>query len=270
MTERFAAKISVGQFGATVSAGGGDEDGRLPSLMTAGGLSDADRAFLLAPKQRQFDPFGQSLGGKLGRLVTRDDGLDNGGSQERQPHQSPDVVRAGPLHAWQALQPSRSTRQQIVSPLASPGDRFEEREIGQRSWCATALDDQPHLETAPPDLHRKDARDGQLGGARTLPFCRDGDRQLERDADACIDEVDAIDQGRQRRRRLRPPIAGASSSLRRVRRGMEVGSPQDRSPARRSRLRLHHQASAGRRRDGAFDLWRWQAPTAPALNPLSL
>ena len=42
-------------------------------------LTRSDRAFLLAPKKRQFDPFGQSLRGKLRRLVTRDDGFDNSG-----------------------------------------------------------------------------------------------------------------------------------------------------------------------------------------------
>jgi len=43
-------------------------------------LVDSDRSFLLAPRERQFDPFGQRLRGKLRRLVTRDDRFHDPGS----------------------------------------------------------------------------------------------------------------------------------------------------------------------------------------------
>ena len=57
-----------------------------------GGLIYSDRVFLFAPKKRQFDAFGESLRGKLQRLETRSDGLDDPGSQEREPSQAPDVI----------------------------------------------------------------------------------------------------------------------------------------------------------------------------------
>jgi hypothetical protein len=84
---QFAAKISVGKFGATVWAGGeidlraDEENGRVSRLRS---LIYSDRVFLLAPKKRHFDAFGQSFRAKLGRLVTGDDGLDDPGSQEPQ------------------------------------------------------------------------------------------------------------------------------------------------------------------------------------------
>ena len=136
--------------------------------MTAGGLSDADRAFLLVPEQRQFAAFGQRLGCKLGRLMARHDGFDDGGSQESQAHQAPDIVGQDRFTPGKRCDRVDSTGEQIVSPLASPRDCLEERKIGQRRWCATALDDQPQLEAAPPDLERKDARNRQLGSALTL------------------------------------------------------------------------------------------------------
>jgi hypothetical protein len=33
------------------------------------GLADSERAFLLVLKEREFEPFGQSSGGKFGRLT---------------------------------------------------------------------------------------------------------------------------------------------------------------------------------------------------------
>jgi hypothetical protein len=41
------------------------------------------RSFLLSPKQRKLDAFGQSFRGKLRRLTTLDDRLDHPGSQKR-------------------------------------------------------------------------------------------------------------------------------------------------------------------------------------------
>jgi hypothetical protein len=68
---QFAARISVGEFGATVGNGiEADEAVRMPGKR---GLVDAERVFLLAPKERQFDPFGQSLRSKLRRLMTGDE-----------------------------------------------------------------------------------------------------------------------------------------------------------------------------------------------------
>jgi hypothetical protein len=40
-----------------------------------GGLIYSDRPFLLAPKQREFDPFSERLRGKLRQLVTPSDSL---------------------------------------------------------------------------------------------------------------------------------------------------------------------------------------------------
>ena len=59
------------------------------------------------------------------------------------------------------------------------------------------MENQTHFEAAPPDLHREDARESQRSGVRTLLFFRDGMRQLERNANARIDEIDAIDQAAQ-------------------------------------------------------------------------
>lgn len=56
------------------------------------------------------------------------------------------------------------------------------------------LDNQTHLEAAPPDLHREDARDLQRGGVRTEWFFRGFNRQLERNPDAGIGEINSIDQ----------------------------------------------------------------------------
>jgi hypothetical protein len=39
-----------------------------------GGLGDSHGSFLRGPKEREIDPFGQGLGGELGRLVTRGGG----------------------------------------------------------------------------------------------------------------------------------------------------------------------------------------------------
>src|SRR5580700_9785063 len=60
---------------------------------------------------------------------------------------------------------------------------------------AIAFDDQTHLDTTPPDCHRKEARNDQLLGIRrrALPLLRY--RHLERYADAGIGQVYAIDQG---------------------------------------------------------------------------
>jgi hypothetical protein len=58
------------------------------------GLVDSERVFLLAPKERQFDPFGQRPRSKLRRLMTRDDGLDDPRRQEREPSQTPDVSKS--------------------------------------------------------------------------------------------------------------------------------------------------------------------------------
>ncbi len=156
------------------------------------GLRDSDRTFLLVPKKRKFDPFGESLRGKLRRLVTGSDGLNNLGSQERQPNQAPDVIREDPFTLSYRYNRFHSTRKQIVSPLASASDRFHEREISQRSWLAITLDNQTHFEAAPPDLHREDARDSQLSGVVIARFFRDGIRQLDRNANACIDAAATV------------------------------------------------------------------------------
>ena len=105
------------------------------------GLVDSERVFLLAPKERQFDPFGQRLRGKLRRLVTRDDSLDNLRRQERQPSQTPDVVREHPFTPGERSNRFHLAGEQIVSPLASPRDGFDECEISQWSWRAIALND---------------------------------------------------------------------------------------------------------------------------------
>ena len=93
------------------------------------GLRDSDPSFLLVPKERKFDPFGESLRGKLRRLVTGSDGLNNRGSQERQPNQPTDVIREDPFTLSYHCNRFHSTRKQIVSPLASPSDRLHERQI---------------------------------------------------------------------------------------------------------------------------------------------
>ena len=58
----------------------------------------------------------------------------------------------------------------------------------------TTLDNQTHFEAAPSDLHREDTRDSQLRGVRISLFFLAANRQLERNADACIDEIHAINQ----------------------------------------------------------------------------
>jgi hypothetical protein len=73
-----------------------------------------------------------------------------------------------PLHAWHRGDRLHLTAQQIVSPLASSRDRFDELEISKWSWRATALDDEAHFEAAPPDLQRKDTRDSSGTGARPV------------------------------------------------------------------------------------------------------
>jgi hypothetical protein len=135
--------------------------------------------YLLAPKERQFDPFGKSLRSKLRRLMTRDDGLDNPRRQERQPSQAPDVVWEHPFTPGERCNRFHLTAQQIVSPLASPRDGFDEGEISQWSGRATALENQTHFEPAPPDLHREDTRDSQFCGTPTVLLFRDGVRELE-------------------------------------------------------------------------------------------
>ena len=104
---QFAAKISVGKFGATVWANAERSwDGtRIAEVSRLRGLADSDRSFLLAPKERKFDPFGQSLRGKLRRLA----------DPRRWPRQSwepgtPTESGAGrssgePLRAWRSRQP---------------------------------------------------------------------------------------------------------------------------------------------------------------------
>src|ERR1035437_10092156 len=92
-------------------------DGRRGSkISSTRWLIYSDRSFLLVPKKRKFDPFGQSLRGKLRRLVTRSDGLNNFGSQERQPSQSPDVIREDPFTLSYHCNRFHSTREQIVRP----------------------------------------------------------------------------------------------------------------------------------------------------------
>jgi hypothetical protein len=89
--------------------------------------------------------FGESLRGKIRRLETRSDGLDDPGSQERQPSQPPDVIWEHPFALRDRRNRCHSTGEQIVSPTASFRDHFEESEIGQFSWCAIALDNQTHF-----------------------------------------------------------------------------------------------------------------------------
>jgi hypothetical protein len=74
--------------------------------------------------------------------MTRDDGLDNPRRQEHQPSQTPDVVWEHSFTPSDRGNRFHLTAQQIVSPLASPRDRFDEREISQWSWRATALENQ--------------------------------------------------------------------------------------------------------------------------------
>src|SRR5258708_1183700 len=126
--------------------------------------------------------------------MTRDDGLDNPRRQERRPSQAPEVVWEHSFTPAERGNRFHLTATQIVRPLASPRDRFDEREIGRWSWRATALEKQAHFEPAPPDLHRKDARDRQRSGVRTVLLFRDGVWELDGHANAGIDEVDAIDQ----------------------------------------------------------------------------
>jgi hypothetical protein len=85
-------------------------------------LVDSDRSSLLAPKERQFDAFGQSLRGKLQRLVPRDDSFHDPRRQERQPSETADVVREHPLTSGNRCNRFDAPAQQIVSPLASRRD----------------------------------------------------------------------------------------------------------------------------------------------------
>jgi hypothetical protein len=57
------------------------------------------------------------------------------------------------------------------------------------------LDNQTQFKATSPDLHREDAGESQVSGVRIVLFFRDGTRQLERNANPCIDEIHAIDQG---------------------------------------------------------------------------
>jgi hypothetical protein len=78
--------------------------------------------FLFGPKEGKFDPFGESLRGKLRRLLARGDGLNNLGSQERQPNHSAHVIRENPFVFTDRCNRFRSTPEQIVRPLASPSE----------------------------------------------------------------------------------------------------------------------------------------------------
>ena len=98
-----------------------DQGRRGEEISIRTGRADSDGSFLLVPKKRKLDPFGQGFGGELRRLVTRGDRLDNLGSQERQPQQSADVIGRTPSRSAISATDCNSTRQQIVRPLPSPG-----------------------------------------------------------------------------------------------------------------------------------------------------
>ena len=53
-----------------------------------------DRLQLLVPKEWKIDPLGQGFSGKLGRLVSSGDCLNDFGCQERKPQQSSHMTRS--------------------------------------------------------------------------------------------------------------------------------------------------------------------------------
>ena len=69
-----------------------DGRGRDVERSNGSGLGDPHGLFLPGPEEREIDPFGQGLGGELGRLVTSGDRLDNLWRQERETHQSSDIA----------------------------------------------------------------------------------------------------------------------------------------------------------------------------------
>jgi hypothetical protein len=81
-------------------AGQGDPayvSARMVRKSNLSGLCDSHGLFLRGPKERKIDPFGQCLGGELGRLATCNYRLDNLRCQERQPRHSSDVAVCDPF-----------------------------------------------------------------------------------------------------------------------------------------------------------------------------
>jgi hypothetical protein len=126
---------------------------------------------LFVPKKRKFDPFSESLRGKLRRLVAGSDGFttilgDSNANESVGARNSGELLR---VH--RSLQPiPLDPPEQIVRPSASPSDRFHEHEINQRSRRAFSIYDQTHLKTCSPDCHQKDALDEQFVGFRAVLF----------------------------------------------------------------------------------------------------
>ena len=69
----------------------------------------------------------------LRRLMTRDDRSHDSRRQERQPGQTPDVVREDAFPPGDGCDRLNSTSEQIVGPLAPSCDRLDESEISHWS-----------------------------------------------------------------------------------------------------------------------------------------
>jgi hypothetical protein len=157
-------------------------------------LINSDGSFLRAPKKRQLDPFGEGLRGQLRRLVTGGDGLDNPESQECQASQTPDVVREHPFTTATAA--TDSTR-----PVSKSSAHWCPRAIALMS-ARSANGAGARL----PGISRRISNPRRLicigkiraiVSASSFALCccsTKGDRQLERNAEARIDEIHALDQ----------------------------------------------------------------------------
>ena len=110
---------------------------------------EAQSLALLIPVERQVVEPLEMLGGEFGRLPACHDGLDNVGSEECEGEETADLVGGKTLLSGDVIDADVRAGRQFLEPGMGLGDGGDENGIN-RSVAMAIADDQPCLDTAPP------------------------------------------------------------------------------------------------------------------------
>jgi hypothetical protein len=125
-------------------------------------LQQRQRPLLGCPLKRQHYAPGQHLGGKLRRLASLRDHLDERWGQERQPNEPSDIAHADPFLRCNRGERCRPSRGRPVEPPARAANRPEQGEVDFGPRSVSARYHQPQLHAAPLYVERDEARDDAL------------------------------------------------------------------------------------------------------------
>ena len=137
-----------------------------------------ERLLLGAPQQRQVDSAGELDDAQVRRLMAFGDRLHDPWRQEPQPNQSAHRSAIKPLALGQRANRMNPSGEQVLAPSARTRNGLEEREING-AGCGIAIEYQPHLDSAPLQLHRDEFAERDAVRRPTLFFCNRRDRQPE-------------------------------------------------------------------------------------------